>query len=1112
LSDTGSRHRWLPLALIAGVCIGTDSPAQSQVLEPHRTVQAELGAGRAHKYAIELRAGDYAHILVQQRTVDVAVVCVGPAGEQLFTIDSHVIGDAESVQVTAELPGVYEVRITPSERNAPIGRYEITFDDTGRATERHKLRMSGVRASTAAVNARRLGTREAFVQAIGLLEQALEDWRAAQAHIEEATTLFTIGLLYIETGDRRRALEYTTQALAVAQSTLDRKVRGRALEAIARVHNSFGDKRKAIEYCEMALPLLRAVHDRSGEGNALDNLGVAYSGTGEKRKALASFDQAIQIFGALQDRRLLAELAGNIGVTYDNLGEYRRALENHERSLMLVRELGDRGAEAVTQNNIGLAWSGLGEYQKALDAYSTALELNRLFDNRWNMAINLNNIAWVYGQMGNQGRALRLYRRSLDLFRNAKDQRRIASVLNNIGDIYTELGEYRKAARTHREALSFRRAAGDRDGEANSLNNLGRCYTRSGQWQAARDYFQRAVAILRNSGNRYMLARALRNLGVLDRESGDAEHARSFLEEALEISRLIRDPRGKAEALGELAKVERDRGDLAGALQRTDEALTAFESVRLGVMSPALRASFVARVRDIHELRIELLMGLHARQPGRGFGAAALLASEHARARSLLEMLRESGAAIRHLLDPVLVTRERELIHLISARADLQTRLLSGKHSGAEADALEKDLDGLMLELEQVQSRIRASSPQYAALTQPTTLDVKALQTRVLDEDTVLLEYAVGRRKSFLWVVSQTSMDVFELPGRSQIESVAKRVYSLLTARNERRAGETPAARSARLRQADQAYLAEARKASRMLLDPAAARIGKKRLLIIREGALQYLPFGSLPEPGTNTPLIMNHEIVTAPSASVLAVVRQEAAGRKPAEKGIAVLADPVFNADDARIPSPGRTVRRAGFEHGAPDFVRLRFSRTEAEEITRLAGARAVHTALDFEASRDAAMNPHLAQYRMVHFATHTLLNDEHPDLSGVVLSLVDQSGNPQNGFLRLHDIYSLRLRADLVVLSACRTALGQEIKGEGLIGLTRAFLYAGAPRVVATLWDIDDRAAAEMMKRFYERMLVRAERPAQALRAAQIAMRNTKGWQAPYYWAAFTLEGEWR
>ena len=401
----------------------------------------------------------------------------------------------------------------------------------------------------------------------------------------------------------------------------------------------------------------------------------------------------------------------------------------------------------------------------------------------------------------------------------------------------------------------------------------------------ASDHFQRAVAIHQTLGNRYMLARALRNLGVFDREGGDAERARSSLEQALQISRTIRDRKGQAEALGELAKVERDRGNFALARERADETLTALESIRLAVLSPALRASLVASTRDVQELQTEVRMRLHAQHPERGFAVAALLASERGRARSLLEMLGESGAGIRRGVDAALLTRERELEQLIAAKADLQTRLLSGKHTQAEAAVVEKELAALMMELDQVQSRIRTASPHYAALTHPTPLDLRGLQTDVIDDDTVLLEYAMGAAKSFLWVVSPSSMDVFELPPRSEIESTVRRVYELLTARNQKPARETPAARSERLHQADEAYLTAARKASRMLLAPVAARIANKRLLIIREGVLQYLPFGALPDPGTNTPIIVNHEIVTAPSASVVAILRQETAGRNPAGK-----------------------------------------------------------------------------------------------------------------------------------------------------------------------------------------------------------------------------------
>ena len=249
----------------------------------------------------------------------------------------------------------------------------------------------------------------------------------------------------------------------------------------------------------------------------------------------------------------------------------------------------------------------------------------------------------------------------------------------------------------------------------------------------------------------------------------------------------------------------------------------------------------------------------------------------------------------------------------------------------------------------------------------------------------------------------------------------------------------------------------------------------------------------------------MDHEIVTAPSAAVVAVLRQEMTNHRAAEKTLAVFADPVFSINDPRVaPSQNRS--------GLQDLRRLRFTRQEADDITRLVNGDSKLAAVDFAANRTLATSPEIGRYRIVHFATHGLINTEHPELSGVVLSLVDEKGRPQNGFLRLYDLYNLKLSAELVVLSACQTALGRDIKGEGLVGLTRGFMYAGAPRVVASLWQVEDRASAEVMKRFYEAMFVQKLTPSAALRAAQVSMSADKRWHAPYNWAAFTLQGEWR
>lgn len=357
----------------------------------------------------------------------------------------------------------------------------------------------------------------------------------------------------------------------------------------------------------------------------------------------------------------------------------------------------------------------------------------------------------------------------------------------------------------------------------------------------------------------------------------------------------------------------------------------------------------------------------------------------------------------------------------------------------------------------------------------------------------------------------------------------------------------TEGQRHARLVQAEAGYTKAAGDLSQILLGPVAMELGKKRLVVVGDGPLQYLPFAALPEPSSaGRPLVVEHELVSLPSASVLGVLRQESQGRKLAPKAVAVLADPVFDEKDVRIvrtakakklhrgsgpeqeaftntghkddPASTREIDRAASEAGLmgddakPRIRRLPFSRHEAEMILANVPTGKAMRALDFKASRETATSAELGQYRIVHFATHGLLNAEHPELSGIVLSLVKEDGSVSDGFLRLHEVYSLELPAELIVLSACQTALGKPVGGEGLVGLVRGFMYAGSKRVVASLWKVDDEATAELMKIFYRGMLKEGLRPAAALQAAKVEMSRNKRWQSPYYWAAFELQGEWR
>jgi CHAT domain-containing protein len=453
--------------------------------------------------------------------------------------------------------------------------------------------------------------------------------------------------------------------------------------------------------------------------------------------------------------------------------------------------------------------------------------------------------------------------------------------------------------------------------------------------------------------------------------------------------------------------------------------------------------------------------------------------------------------------------------------------------------------------LQEVELQLRTRSPRYATLTRPQSLSLPEIQREVLDSDTLLLEYSLGGEQSFVWAVSNTSLHSFILPKRAEVEAAARRVYELLIARNRRLSFEDDIKKRVRLAAADAEYEAAASDLSRMVLGPVAGLLkGRRRLLIVSEGALQYIPFSALPAPdeataGTPTgqrrpldkdPLILRHEITSAPSASVLALLRRDLARRRPAPRAIAVFADPVFDRSDPRVKrgvagagggeeaSPGQqeasvrgTLRRAIAETsltGEPlRLERLPHSRDEAERILALVPAGDSLSASGFAASREMAFNPELSRYRYLHFATHSLINNQHPELSGIVLSLVDEDGSDRDGFLRSYEVYNLHLPSEMVVLSACSTGLGKDVRGEGLMGLTRGFMYAGAARVTVSLWDVDDVATAALMARLYRGIFGKERlRPLAALRAAQIEMWRQARWRAPYNWAAFTMQGEWR
>jgi CHAT domain-containing protein len=591
----------------------------------------------------------------------------------------------------------------------------------------------------------------------------------------------------------------------------------------------------------------------------------------------------------------------------------------------------------------------------------------------------------------------------------------------------------------------------------------------------------------------------LRRKGELLAAGGRASEALPLFARTLLASRAVGDRVNEALTLAAQARVLRDRGELDRAVSDAGAAIAVLESLRTRLGNPELRAAFLGSRGDIYELRVDILMRLAAAHPGQGFDRAAFEASEEARARSLLDVLRESGAAVRTGVEPALAARQRDLDRRLALKADrLQSLLGRGKGEQAETKALEIESEQIRAELDNLDAEIRRKNPRYADLTHPGAASTKEIQ-ELLDPGMLLLEYFLGRERGYLWAVDATGLRSFVLPGREEIERAARAFHQALS---------TPSPGG------DRARLGKA--LSRMLLGPITAELGDRRLAIVPDGALGYIPFDVLPEPGRpggTAPLLDRHEVVELPSASVLVAERRELADRPPARELALVLADPVFRPDDRRV-ARGRQSTPSAARSGTETVLlnRLRFSRQEALGIASLAPPGAVTTALDFAAGRDLVLSGRLRDFRYLHFATHGIFDAERPELSGLVLSRVGPDGEAREGFLGLRDIYGLDLSADLVVLSGCQTALGREIRGEGLLGLTRGFLYAGAPRVVASLWWIDDRATAALMTAFYRGLWAEGLRPAAALRKARLSLSRQHRFRDPSYWGAFVLQGDWQ
>jgi CHAT domain-containing protein/Tfp pilus assembly protein PilF len=969
----------------------------------------------------------------------------------------------------------------------------------------------------------------------------------APGGLEAAVSLTSLAIVAHRRGDLAKAEEYNQRTLEIREKLAPGSiVVAVSLSNMGNDAADRGDLDKARQYYQRALDLREKVVPGSLQvAGSLYSLGAVYSQRGELDKAEEYQQRALKIREKLAPGGLeVADSFTGIGVLAHQRGDLDQA-EQYYRQALAIREKRSPNSQqtALLLHNLGRAARERGDLAKAQMLFDQARAIyEKLAPGSPTVAAILTSLGVLALSQHDLAQAEEYLTQSLKIRQKlAPDSVEVAVTVSNLGLVALESGDYAKAEEYLQRGLGIsQRLAPESVDVANHLNNLGELARLRGRLAEAEQYVTQAMTIRERLGPLSLdFAENLISLGLIVQQRGDLERAEQYYRRAISIwKELVPESGREAPALAGLAGIMQRRGRLEEAAQFHQQALDALESQtnRLGGTQDT-RSGFRANYENYYQEYASLLVA-------QGKDELAFQVLEQSRARTLLEMLTSARLDIHRGADPAMLQKERTLLKNKSAASERRIQLLSRRHAEEQIEEVENEINHLREEYLSVEAQIRAGSPAYAALTQPEPPATEQVR-KLLDANTVLLEYSLGQDRSYVFVVTTDSVASHELPKRDDIERLARSMYDALTARNRVIKGETSARQQARWLEADKAYARLAVQLSKMVLGPSAADIHGKRLLIVADGALHYVPFAALPEPSNTSasaPLMMAHEVVNLPSASVLGVLRRQEEGKKPAPKMVAVLADPVFSARDARLaaapesPRPGHsrgalklhtgasssgsassspvneTLSRSVRDVGLLELSRLPFTRREADAIMSLTSPGQAMEALDFDATRAAATSPKLSQYRIVHFATHGLLDSRHPELSGLVLSLVNREGETQPGFLSLEDIYNLDLPADLVVLSACETGLGKEIDGEGLIGLTRGFMYAGASRVVASLWSVNDLATSELMARFYRGVLRNGVSPAAALRQAHIQMWKTTRWKSPYYWAAFQVQGEWK
>jgi CHAT domain-containing protein len=861
--------------------------------------------------------------------------------------------------------------------------------------------------------------------------------------------------------------------------------------------------------------------------NALSNLNA-----GNYIKAREYYVESAEIYGRINDwsqgryveldQGVIENLMGNSLEAASKL----EALKEEDAQRSPGESLANNQFQAALLDQLGMAHAVAGNIDEAKLAFSEAASLHNAAGDDHGRADSLIGTAGIYikvGELENAEEFLVLASGAAVKSGNGRVRRTAETYAGNI-DYWR--GNHEAAIEHYKAALQETEGGDTVNAYRQTL--LGRAYIALGRYDEASKHVQAALKVARETESPTTEAEAKYQLGEILLSQGDATQAIAVLEEALAIYEELLFTEQQADTLLSIAESheyraansEQDaerRTEMARAIDMSNQSLDDVEQTINKTTAPDLRGHYAAKNRDFYRKNVSLKLQSSELDTAnrQKYVDEALLTSERARARRTLDLINEASVDLYERIDPAVALKRAHLIDDLVRIESEYSMLVDSAQTNAElqsrVSASAAEIVRIKSELENIEIQVRQSDARFNAIAAPESLSIDDIKRHV-DADTTVVQYFFDAPESYVWVIDDESVDVTYLADKETIEQAARAAISEIRTRDV--SGNDVLARQA-----------AAREVAALVVHPIEHLLVRKNIVVIVDGALNYLPFQLLTS-SDNVQLLESHNVVMLPSFSVLAALRARP-DRPAPTRSVAIFADPIFSASDKRVtsrqisdsPPPSEKPQADSTSHfeetrssRSDTLARLQGTKREAESIAGLVPAGDSLVLLDGDARKSNIIGENLADFRYLHFATHGMVDPDIPALSSLVFSRFNEQGGSMDGHLQLHDIYRLDVNAELVVLSACGTGLGQDVDGEGLVGLTQAFMYAGAKRMLVSLWDVPDGATAELMTRFYTQVLHHELPAPEALKLAQESMQEQRRWRDPYYWGAFVLMGDWQ